>query len=74
MMARGLCLAVAVCLVAACSGPAQRSVLPTLRGAPSSDRPPWLRDLPVPLERHPAPQGWGGDSLADLWTAEAMGA
>jgi len=64
MMARGLCLAVAVCLVAACSGPAQRSVLPTLRGAPSSDRPPWLRDLPVPLERHPAPQGWGGDSLA----------
>lgn len=35
-----------------------------LRGAPSDERPPWLRDLPQPIERFPAPQDWGGDNLA----------
>lgn len=63
MILRSLCLVGAMC-VAACSGPSQRSLMPMLRGAPSTDRPPWLRDLPAQLERYPAPHGWGGDHLA----------
>jgi hypothetical protein len=64
MRPRDLGLAGAICLAAACSAPAQRAIVPMLRGAPSDERPPWLRDLPQPLERYPAPQGWGGDNLA----------
>lgn len=56
-------LAGAVCAVAACSGGSLRG-MPRLQGEPSDDRPAWLRDLPQPLERHPAPEGWGGDHLA----------
>lgn len=63
MIRQGLCLAGAMCLAVACSTAPQRD-LPLLRGAPSSERPAWLRDLPVPLERFPAPQRWGGDYLA----------
>ena len=59
-----LCLAGLVLVAAACSGPPPRSMTPRLRPGPSDERPPWLRDLPVPLERYPAPQGWGGDYLA----------
>jgi len=73
VIARSLCLALALCAAAACDGSAPLGVLPTLRGAPSTDRPAWLRDLPAQIERHPAPQGWGGDSLAGLWKAEANG-
>jgi hypothetical protein len=51
-------------LTVACSAVAPRSMLPPLPRGPSDDRPAWLRDLPQPLERHPAPQGWGGDHLA----------
>jgi hypothetical protein len=54
----------AVLMVAACSTPSSRSMLPRLRGLPSDERPPWLRDLPAQLERYPAPQHWGGDNLA----------
>lgn len=61
---RYLGLAGMICLAAACSGPAQRAIVPMLRGAPSDERPPWLRDLPQPLERYPARQGWGGDNMA----------
>lgn len=60
----GLCVVAVLGSAAACSGPAQRAVVPTLRGAPSDERPPWLRELPQPIERYPAPQGWGGDNLA----------
>jgi hypothetical protein len=61
---RYICFAGMICLAAACSAPTQRAIVPMLRGAPSDERPPWLRDLPQPLERYPAPQGWGGDNLA----------
>jgi hypothetical protein len=44
-----------------------------LRGAPSDERPPWLRDLPQPIERYPAPQGWGGDNLAAQQTGVGAG-
>ena len=60
----GVCLAAVLGSASACSGPVQRAVVPMLRGAPSDERPTWLRDLPQPLERYPAPQGWGGDYLA----------
>ncbi|WP_244408219.1 hypothetical protein [Roseomonas fluvialis] len=59
-----VCVAAVLCFATACSGPAQRAVVPMLRGGPSDERPPWLRELPQPIERYPAPQGWGGDNLA----------
>jgi hypothetical protein len=40
---RDLILAVVICLAAACSAPAQRAVVPMLRGGPSDERPSWLR-------------------------------
>jgi hypothetical protein len=64
MIARILCMAVAAGVVAACAGAPQRDRLPMLREGPSTERPPWLRDLPAQIERYPAPQGWGGDNLA----------
>ena len=64
-------LAGAIGVLAACSEVSPRGTLPRLRGEPSEDRPPWLRDLPQPLERHPAPEGWGGDHLAALHVAVA---
>ncbi len=53
-------------VVTACSDVSSRRTMQRLQGGPSDERPPWLRDLPQPLERHPAPQGWGGDYLAAL--------
>ncbi len=53
-----------VIAVAACKDAPPRRMLPTLREVPSDERPSWYRNLPVPLERYPAPQGWGGDYLA----------
>lgn len=52
------------CVTAACSDLSTRTTMQRLQGGPSDDRPPWLRDLPEQIERHPAPQGWGGDHLA----------
>lgn len=72
MIARSLCLAVVACL-AACAGASQRNGLPMLRDAPSTERPPWLRDLPAQIERYPAPQGWGGDNLATARLRVAAG-
>jgi hypothetical protein len=66
-------LAAVVCMTTACSLAPPRSTLPSLRGEPSDERPPWLRDLPQPLERHPAPQGWGGDHLAAAATGAEAG-
>ncbi|WP_372620577.1 hypothetical protein [Falsiroseomonas sp.] len=41
--------------------------LPRLRGWSQDDeRPPWLRDLPEQLERHPVPDRWPNDTLAKL--------
>jgi len=51
-------------LAAACSAMAPRRVLPPLPSASSTERPPWLRDLPTQIERYPAPEGWGGDHMA----------
>jgi len=59
----GVCLLATGAILAACATPASRSVLPRVLG-PSDERPPWLRDLQQPIERYPAPQGWGGDYLA----------
>lgn len=59
----GMTLAAAL-MMAACSASPPAGALPRLRGIPSDERPPWLRDLPAQLERHPAPQHWGGDNLA----------
>lgn len=59
-------LVAATLMVVACSTSSTRSLLPRLKGPPSDDRPAWLRDLPAQLERHPVPQGWGGDHLAAL--------
>jgi hypothetical protein len=64
MRLRNFVLAGMIGVAVACSGPAQRAIVPMLRGAPSDERPPWLRDLQQPIERYPAPQGWGGDNLA----------
>ncbi len=63
-VALGICVAVMAFTLAACSTTSPTSVMPRLRGMPSDERPPWLRDLPEQLERYPAPQGWGGDHLA----------
>jgi hypothetical protein len=62
-----------ILVAAACSAPAQRAIVPMLRGAPSDERPPWLRDLPQPIERYPAPHGWGGDNLAAQQTGMTAG-
>jgi len=70
---RDITLAAVIILVAACSAPAQRAIVPMLRGAPSDERPPWLRDLPQPIERHPAPHGWGGDYQAAQRTVVSIG-
>jgi hypothetical protein len=59
-------LVAAACILAACAPEPPRMLVPRLRGEPSSERPPWLRDLPEQLERYPAPHGWGGDYLASL--------
>lgn len=56
----------ALALVAACSPVAPRRPLPPLPSGSSTERPPWLRDLPARIERHPAPEGWGGDYMAAL--------
>ena len=61
-------LIVALGVMGACSAVPPRSMLPSLPGASSADRPPWLRDLPAQLERYPAPQGWGGDHMASVQT------
>ncbi|CAH0173330.1 hypothetical protein [Roseomonas sp. CECT 9278] len=73
MIARSLCLAVVAVVVAACAGASPRDGLPMLRDAPSTERPPWLRDLPAQIERYPAPQGWGGDNLAAAWPRAVAG-
>ena len=54
-------------------GSAPRGTVPRLRVGPSDERPPWLRDLPDPLERHPAPEGWGGDQMAVMRIRPATG-
>lgn len=54
--------------VGACSAVPPRSMLPPLPDASSTERPPWLRDLPAQLERYPAPLGWGGDHMASVQT------
>lgn len=51
-------------LVAACSSLAPPRLLPPLPSGSSIERPPWLGDLPARIERHPAPEGWGGDHMA----------
>jgi hypothetical protein len=61
---RSICLGGLICVVAACAAQSPRGVAPRLPGAPSDERPRWLRDLPQQLERYPAPEGWGGDHLA----------
>jgi hypothetical protein len=61
-------LIVALGVMGACSAVPPRSMLPPLPGASSTERPPWLRDLPDHLERYPAPQGWGGDYMASVRT------
>jgi hypothetical protein len=55
-------------ILAACAMAPSRSVLPRVLG-PSDERPHWLRDLQQPIERYPAPQGWGGDYLAQTGRA-----
>ena len=66
-------LIVALGLTAGCSAALPRGMLPPLPRGPSEDRPPWLRDLPVKLERYPAPHGWGGDNLAQAGDGVASG-
>ena len=58
------CLIGTACVLVACSSMLPSSTMPHLQRGLSDDRPPWLRDVPAQLERHPAPQGWGGDYLA----------
>ena len=59
-----LVLGGAACLIAGCSDASMRRMMPRFLEGPSDERPSWLRDPPQQLERHPAPQGWGGDYLA----------
>jgi hypothetical protein len=60
-------------LVAACSAVAPRRMLAPLPDGSSTERPPWLRELPARIERHPAPEGWGGDHMAALSITLAAG-
>lgn len=69
----GICLTVTALMMAACSSSAPGRMMPRLESGPSEDRPPWLRDLPQPLERYPAPEGWGGDHMAALQIRVAAG-
>lgn len=66
-------LIVALGMTAGCSAPPPLGMLPYLQRGPLEDRPPWLRDLPVQLERYPAPHGWGGDNLAQAGDGAAPG-
>ena len=67
------CLIGTACVLVACSSMLPSSTMPHLQRGLSDDRPPWLRDVPAQLERHPAPQGWGGDYLADVPRARPAG-
>jgi len=60
-------------LLAGCSEAPARRMLPRFMQGPSDERPPWLRDPPQPVERLPAPEGWGGDHLAGPSTGPAAG-
>lgn len=59
-------LGVTTYLMAGCFDVSMRRMVPRFLEGPSDERPSWLRDLPQPLERYPAPEGWGGDHLAAL--------